>query len=334
MLAYIKAEDKVLAPHDVEYLFSQSDVQELLSFIISSFEAPILRTIKAEFADWDQRYLSEMIDLLISKGYIERSNRRYYATVPMLYEESINRVQLDVERLHFKWDMTMSQLKKKWQLIAEKYGIDSIEVFNQHMQLYLHGVMEQRLQIERPALIDIDADVPWLSEAKVMLNDAKVGQYHYLGVSSLRQQEPHFHDYFLAVNRGMTQDNPLFARLYAQTGDVNGAYFMEQSARKLKRAKRHGELVEDSFNLFTNTLKQLDYLDGHQLNCQVYSKKQFPIWEECLVEAEEIITSTVKRLAELSERVEVPLLPYWLFMHITTSQLDDQWMKHWLVIEG
>lgn len=335
MLTYIKANKKVLAPHDVEYRLSRPEVWDLLLFIRDEEEAPILRTIKAAFADWDSRYLSEMIDLLIQEGYVERKDRRYYYTVPTIDDDSVKKVQLNVERLHFKWDMEVAQLTPKLVELAEQYQLNT-DGFVRHFLFYIHGVIEQKLALERPKLID--CQVESLQKAFVMMNEAQAGNSHYFGMSGLDQLENHFHDYFLAVNRGTSNKTKIYHQIYDEIRDVNGAYFMDQCARKLKRAARRGVLAESDYSIFTYALEELGYLQrdeaGDELNIQLYPKSVASIWDEgvALFAGSGLLEVVVNRLRELGERVAIPLLPYWLFTNISTRQLksdkvsDNKWL--------
>lgn len=327
MLSYIQAEQKVLAPHDVEYVISRPEVQELLLFIRDCDEPPILRTIKAAFSDWDTHHLSEIIDLLINEGYINRHDRRYYYQVPTITEEERRKVALDVERLHFQWDMEISNWIKQWTVHVTKEQIPLL-------MMLLHQRLEQDLAINRPKLIDVQSDL--LTDELVMINQANLPKASFIGLSSLNQCEIHFHDYLLQANRNTVEKNPVFEDIYNEIGDVNGEYLMDQCVRKLKRANRRGKLIETEQNIFNDTLVELNYFSESSNQYFV----NIPLWRCDIDKINELLDiaihskvyqMTVERLNTLGERVNVSLLPYWIFTNISMKQLRP-FVSSWIYI--
>ena len=328
MLTYIKAEPKVLAPLDVEYVISRPWVQELLLFIQQQDEAPILRTIKAAFSNWDTHYLSEIMDLLIQEGYVERKNRRYYYAVPMITEMDIQALSSKVEPLFSKWQSLLENSMAQWkEQVGEKY-------FPLLITKVLHQLEEDLLCL-RPKLVDIQAES--LIEKKVMVNQASLPKAQFIGISPLLQNSLHFHDYLLQANRGTVNVNPTFEALYQEVGDVNGDYLMDQCLRKIKRANRRQELNETDFNLFNETLVQLSYFqqDGS------YYKLRVPVWR---CEAEkmnallDMVTSSseyqsiVDALNQLVDSTPIAMLPYWLLSSKTFEQYELT--PSWIYVEG
>lgn len=255
--------------HELNPNVSRDHTQRLLStsFFLNLLDYikqnnPSLREITNHFTEKNRKEIIDAIETGIANNWINRENKRYFSTIPIIAKE-------DFINYQDKYKDIISLLNNKIIQLSEDYQLTVDQINNLIYGYYLGYIIPKNLQ---PLTIyDIDQN---------LLNFKYYDAYHiknYLisDFQTFNHSYINWLDYFKTINNQKDQI-PTYKQIRSFLGDVHPDYFLDNTLRLYKKINRRKNIKYTDSDIYLNANIMMNQINNNDdlctLNINIYNK--------------------------------------------------------------